>query len=660
MEACMYDKAQKGDYLWRGGERIPVEKEESVFTAVVHDEEELERVRSLPGVHEVRPLETRIVRVYVDEQLRDRAMEEFRKGDDGGVAHHAYRPSDATNTRYYLTDQIVVAVRPDVGEERVEAILADAGVRLMKVYPGQSRTLLVQVMDDAGMNPIKVANALAELPEVEYAEPNLVNRFETFYVPADPLFARQWHLHSAAGLELAGNAHVSAVEAWDLTRGSRDVVVAVLDDGFDLSHPDFTGPGKVVHPKDYVDGDSHPFPESAAGDYHGTPCAGVAIAEENGVGVVGIAPGCAFMPVRFPLHADDDLMWEIFDFVGSRADVISCSWGPVPVYAPLSTLVRDKFSELAETGGPRKKGCVIVFAAGNYNAPLNDPHNTVFRWRHPRLGLVQTTGRILNGNATHPGVIAVAAMTSLNRKSTYSNWGDEIAVCAPSNNFHPLEPGRRVPGLGIWTTDNEAFGHGFTGGSRFTGQFGGTSSATPLVAGICALMISANPALTAAEVKQILQETADKLEDAEPDLILVTNRGSYDAAGRCAWFGFGRANAARAVRRARELAVADTGILDLSLPARVHSRLDDTGATQLFRISVEDRLSLRLRGPAGEDFDLYLRREVPPTTERYDAVGFTSSPNEHIVISPVEAGEYYVMVRSYRGAGEFDLEISLE
>ena len=69
-----------------------------------------------------------------------------------------------------------------------------------------------------------------------------------------------------------------------------------------------------------MDGDSNPFPE--AGDYQGTPCAGVAIAESNGRGIVGIAHGCAFMPVRFPLTTDDDFLVDIFE-VGEKADVKS-------------------------------------------------------------------------------------------------------------------------------------------------------------------------------------------------------------------------------------------------------------------------------------------------------------------------------------------------
>jgi subtilisin family serine protease len=650
-----------GNYFWRGGQRIALEKEPEFFTAIVKDESELERVRSLPGVSEVKPVQNRIFKVHVAQNQRDEAMDRYRSEELGGVCHHAYKPQDSLNTRYYLTDQIVVKFKEGTSHKSIESILSKSGLRLLKEYPGSPRTFLLQVTRDAGKNPIKVANSLAELNEVEYAEPNLVNRFQNAYVPTDTYFDRQWHLRSWNSPDLVEEADVSATEAWENTRGDRDVVIAVIDDGFDLSHPDFSGSGKVVHPKDYVDGDSNPFPVKSAGDYHGTPCAGVALAEENGEGVVGLAPGCSFMPVRFDVGgADDDLIWEIFDYVGKRADVISCSWGPPPVFAPLGQLIADKFHELATSGGPRKKGCVIVFAAGNYNAPLNDPSNTGFVWRHPYYGLLKTRGPILNGEASHPDVITVSASTSMNRKAAYSNWGREISVCSPSNNFHPLNRQIYVPGRGIWTTDNEQYGDGFTGGSRFTGDFGGTSSAAPLVAGVAALVIAENPVLSASEVKQILQDSADKIQDPNPDPVLGLTKGNYDANGHSEWFGNGKVNAAGAVQRARDLRTESTGITNLEMDATTSGNLAGTGNTHLFKVTLGASLGVTLQGPEGEDFDLYVKKDSPPTTEDYDALGYSPTANEKVVISPAQPGEYYIMVRSYRGSGAFDVKVKLE
>lgn len=656
----MKKEKKLGNHFWRSGKKIKLEKEEEFFTVIAKDESELKRARSLAGVKEVKPVQNRIFKVQVSKDKRDSAMEHFRSEETGGVCHHAYRPKDAKNTRYYLTDQIAVRFDPNVSREKIKSIVSKEGVRILKEYPGSPNTFLLQVTRSAGKNPIKIANSLAELDEVEYAEPNLVNRFLASYIPVDTYFDRQWHLRAWEGPELVEDADVSASEAWDITRGKRDVVIAVIDDGFDLSNPDFSGAGKVVHPKDYVDGDANPFPVTAHGDYHGTPCAGVALAEENGEGVVGIAPGCAFMPVRFPLSANDDFLWEIFDYAGKRADVISCSWGPPPVFAPLGQLLTDKFHQLATSGGPRKKGCVIVFAAGNYNAPLNDPDNTNFDWYHPYYGLVETEGPILNGEATHLDVIAVSASTSLNRKAAYSNWGKEISVCAPSDNFHPTDSQAYVPGLGIWTTDNEQYGSDFSGGSRFTGRFGGTSSATPLVAGVAALVISANPLLSASEVKQILQETGDKIEDKEPDPALGLKKGTYDGNGHSEWFGFGRVNAARAVQKAHDLQVKSTGIPELEMSVSAKDNLSKTGDTKVFKVRIGDALSVKLQGPEGEDFDLYLKRDSLPTTESFDIRGYTASANEKVVIQPVQPGDYYIMVRSYNGSGDFEIKVDLE
>jgi subtilisin family serine protease len=542
----------QGAYLWRGGRKIEVEKETDRFTVIPSSANQLERLRSAPGVHAIKGVTNQVFKVETSPAERDSSMAALRSETFNAVVHHAYRPKGSDGTMYYLTDKIIVHFDQKTTSAQINSLLDKYALKVLKEYEGEKNTLLLQVTASSGANPIKVANLLAEEKIVKSAEPNMVNRYVSAFIPSDGYFNRQWHLQSKKGPQLEAEASVNAPAAWDITRGVRSIVVAVVDDGFDLSHPDFHGSHKIVAPKDYVDGDANPFPEAASHDYHGTPCAGVAIAESNGRGVVGIAHGCAFMPVRFPLSADDDLLIEIFEETASNADVISCSWGPPPVFAPLSTAVFNMIKRLAATGGPRGKGCVICFAAANFNAPINDPINTGgCVWQDYGTGTQRrTTGPILNGFAAHPNVIAVAASTSLNRHAAYSNWGKEVSVCAPSNNVHPLDSQAYVPGRGIWTTDNEAFGEGLSAHSRYTGQFGGTSSATPLVAGVAALVLSSNPDLSAAEVKGILQSTADKIVDEGPDVVLGTNQGKYDNHGRCNWFGFGKVNAAKAVNEA--------------------------------------------------------------------------------------------------------------
>ena len=568
------DESDYGRFVPRGGRKIEVAKAADAFTAMVRGEGDVATLAAPGAVRAVRSLTAAqahpyVVEATVAEQDRDTVMDELRR-DHGLVVHHEYVTVDESGTRIQITDEIIAEFAEGTSTETTGAILEAAGVAIKKDYG--PRSYLLVVTDAAGGNPIKVANRLEAYDEVVYAEPVLMNRFATSAVPSDQQFRAQWHLSSAnqTAPDIARDADVSVLEAWNTTKGRREIVVAVLDDGFDLTHPDFQGQGKVVEAVDFTGDDTVPLPES--GDYHGTPCAGVAIAEENGSDCVGVAPGCAFMPVRFPLSATDAWLIEIFRYVSARAHVASCSWGPQPGFAPLHSAVAATFAELARTGGKGGNGLVIVFAAGNYDAPLNATLTTPVRWggrdSSGQFREFSRSGRILNGSAAHPDVIAVSACTSLKRKSLYSNYGREIDVVAPSNNFHPVTIGR-LPGRGITTVDNEPFGDDFTPGKRYTNSFGGTSSACPLVAGVAALVRSANPALTALDVKAVLTATADKITDPSTDPLYGHAKGSYDAQGHSEWFGHGRVNAAAAVAEAVRRLPAPPTVIDRERADRI-------------------------------------------------------------------------------------------
>ncbi|WP_363318816.1 S8 family serine peptidase [Microcoleus sp. CAWBG51] len=337
----------------------------------------------------------------------------------------------------------------------------------------------------------------------------------------------------------------------------RSIVIAIADDSVDLTHPDFQGQGKIVSPIDFKDGDTSPMPV-AESDNHGTSCAGVAAAEENGKGTVGVAPGCALMPIRTSGFLDDESIEKIFNWaIEKGAAVISCSWGAGALYYPLS-LRQSAAITKAATQGRGGRGCVILFAAGNANRPVNGAVDEK-GWPNNVVG-----GKTnwLAGFAVHPDVIAVAASTSLNKKAAYSNWGTSISVCAPSNNAPPgtwlpetgfiataPEVTQYLPGLGVFASDRVGV-VGYDSGD-YTNSFGGTSSATPVVAGVAGLVLSANPRLTAREVRGILEQTADKIVDADADPQLGNRLGNYDAnSQRSDWFGYGKVNALKAVQAA--------------------------------------------------------------------------------------------------------------
>lgn len=583
--------------LYRNGKVIPLQKETEYFTAIISDKKTVEEVDKMEPVEEIKEVFRNVYKIRTrDYQLED-VMNNMRNSSSlSSVCHHAYAPKGDSATRYYITDKVIVQFKAEVSSTKIEGILNKCGLNFVKAYTSVKNAYLLEVTKSACKNPVKICHDLQSMPEVFNAEPNLINRFQHFYQPLDDLYPKQWHLKNAGGIELEPGADVNAPVAWDVTRGDRSIVVAVIDDGFDVSHPDLNGKGKIVFPKDFIDGDFAPTPDAAFGDYHGTPCAGVAIGEENGSGIVGVAPGCAFMPIRFDLAADDHTLFEIFEYAGRRAHVLSCSWGPVPVFAPLSFMLHNQLVDLAANGGPDGKGCLIFFAAGNYNAPLVDMENESFKWRHPRRGLVETTGAILNGHGAHPNVITVSASTSQNRKAAYSNWGKEIDLCAPSNNWHPTDPMVKLPGRGIWTADNEGSGLGFEPGSRYTGRFGGTSSATPLAAGVAALVWSANPGLSAKEVRKILLETTDKITDPDPDPVLQLQKGGYDAQGHSEWFGYGKINAAKAVEAAKPTAEPEPEVEEKTtkgalriIAALVNPKGKESGSENVVLLNLSDQ-----------------------------------------------------------------------
>ncbi|MEM9264816.1 MAG: S8 family serine peptidase [Cyanobacteria bacterium P01_F01_bin.13] len=499
-----------------------------------------------------------LVALKVHRQQLETCLQLARQMASVRFASHVYELANSPNTHLYLLEQLTVQFTVGFPLRTIDELTKKLGLIREKSLDGVERTYVFRVSKTAVENPIKLANRLMRYAQVLVAEPNVVVSTAPLYRPKDQLYDKQWHLQHQGGAGLAVNSHISAEKAWDITRGSRSVVIAVTDDAFDLNHPDLQGMGKLVFPWDLKHRDGLPMP-SQTYENHGTAVAGLAVAEETGGGVVGVAPGCSFMPLQTTGYLDDESIEALFEWaVEHGASVISCSWSPAAVNFSLSLRQRAAINQAA-TKGRNGKGCVVLFSAGNANRPLNGKVSELGWPQNALRGVIQWFG----GFAMHPDVITVSACTSLNRKAVYSNWGKNVSVTAPSNNGPPsmalpnvgnVETGPlvrgRFEGLGMTTCDRT----GATGYSRsnYTSTFGGTSSACPVVAGVVGLMLSANPELRAGEVKQILQDTADKIEDAARDPQLGLAYGRYDNRGHSLWFGYGKVNAYKAVKAARD------------------------------------------------------------------------------------------------------------
>lgn len=544
-----------------------------------------------------------------DAATLEETVDELRESPASDVVTHVYALDETPGGAVIPTGTMTIQFKPDVDAQKRAEILAEFGLEVLEDLDFLPHGYTVRLTDASKENPLKIAAKLQQRDEIETAEPDLSFQISLKHVPTDPLYPQQWHLKNRGDmLGLVAGADVKAEEAWDYATGSRDIVVCVIDDGFDLGHPDFAAPGKIVAPRDFGQADFDPNPVFDD-DNHGTACAGVAIAEENGTGVVGLAPQCAFMPMRMSNWLSDQSVVDMFQYaIDHDADVISCSWSASAWNFPLSTKMHGIIHKAATQGRQNKKGCVILFAAGNENRPLDGVKDGVIS---------------VQGFALHADVIAVGASNSLDKRSSYSNFGPELTLCAPSSGF---------PGRSITTTDRRGI-KGYSTGD-YASDFGGTSSATPLAAGLAALILSVNPELTSAEVKQIMMDMADKID---PE-----NGGYVD--GHSPSYGHGRINAHKAVA----LAAGDS---EEPLPEvlfmehRVHKPIPDLG-------EIEDPITFPLDVVIKEiEVGVDIRH-----TWRGDLRVILKSPNgDDVILENRTGGSQDDIIRNYRSTDEPDL-----
>ncbi|MBN7798211.1 S8 family peptidase [Parahaliea mediterranea] len=360
------------------------------------------------------------------------------------------------------------------------------------------------------LSAIKALNTRAD---VAFAEPNY--RYRASARPNDQYYPLQWHYRQ-----------INLAEAWDITRGSSDVVVAVIDTGVLGGHPDLGG--KFVDGYDFIsdpyhsgDGDGidpdagDPGDGGVAGQssYHGSHVSGtVAAATNNGRGVAGVGWRTRVMPIRV-LGEEGGTVYDIAQGIryaaglgndsgtvpARRADVINLSLGG----AGSSQALRNAIARA------RERGVIVVAAAGNENS--SQPS-------YP---------------AAYPGVISVGAVGPDGVRAPYSNFGATLDLVAPGGDM-----GVDLDGDG--NTDGVISTVGSDTGSGVSYEIGlqqGTSMASPHVAGVIALMKAVRPSLTPAELDQWLLQGRLTMDLGE--------------AGWDGQYGHGLLDAAKAVRTAR-------------------------------------------------------------------------------------------------------------
>ncbi len=419
-----------------------------------------------------------------------------------------------------LTGNILVRFPKGTSGSVIEQRLARAGLSLKRVIHGAHEIALA-----ASRGYVLDVYAGAVRSGLE-AFPEMMRRLYPKLVPTDEYFQYEWYLNNTgnnvqnvySGLPMEGipMADVRAEDAWDISTGDPSTVIAVIDSGVDCNHPELAT--KCIAQYNAITDANDAAPPDPATDItggHGTSVAGVAAAPIDDQGVVGACPDCSIVAVRLidsGTFLTDTMILNGYKFaVDNGATIINNSWGPAgngSYFIPVSSGELEGMDyALAGRGG---KGVVVVYAAGNENIDI--------RWY----------GHLMTDK---PNVIAVAASNHRDHRSTYSNYGDRIAVSAPSSDQY-MNPT-------VYTLERVGGGDVADG---YTKYFGGTSSAAPVVSGTLGLVASLAPDLDASSLIEIIEQTADKVD---PD------GGFYDSEGHSPAYGFGRVNAWRALLRAQ-------------------------------------------------------------------------------------------------------------
>lgn len=412
----------------------------------------------------------------------------------------AFRMPIGITAQDYQPNTVILRVKPDfrsrctptnIDLRTVQTVFSELeGTQLDRIFPTVKQpavkrkapsgpelvdlTLIYRLTYQSSTSLPKVINALLELDVFEYAEPEYI--YQVSATVNDPLTVDQWHL-----------GKVNAYQAWDIETGDPDVVIAIIDTGTDLDHPDLES--KHVKneddPVDGIDNDGDGYVDNFIGwnfieenndaqatlEEHGVHVSGCAApATNNGIGVAGVGYSCSLLPVRVGEESAITRGYEGIVYAAEQgADIINCSWGGS---------FRGQMGQDAINFAVINNDALVVAAAGNSASDLA---------QYP---------------ASYDHVLSVGGTNSEDRKNGFGTFNHSIDISAP--------------GSFIYATRNNGI----------YGNNSGTSMASPIVAGCAAILRSQDPSWSALQLGEILKQTADDIYSVQDNIQYLNKLGT--------------------------------------------------------------------------------------------------------------------------------------
>lgn len=430
---------------------------------------------------------------------------------------------------------------------KLEKLAKENGVEILGKNSFMNSWYILSCDKKSKGNALEMANIFYETGLFSAAQPDLMEDNLTNSLN-DTYFPDQWYLSNTGQAGGINGIDIKAGSAWNVTQGNSDIIVAVLDHGLELNHPDMTNISSIS-----FNTETGTSPSLVLGP-HGVPVGGiVAATSNNNQGVVGVAPQTTLLSISNSLNLQPNasqLLSDGINFAWSNgAHVINNSWG----HNSLQSSILDDAINNALTYGRGGLGTVIIFASGNNNSNTsNYPANS-----NPlilNVGAVDRCG-IRSGRI---GIITEATpcdpwCTTCNPGSAY---GPSLDVVAGGSTISSTDR----QGIEGYNPFNTYIGD-YTN-LDYTRYFGGTSAAAPQVAGVAALILSINPNLTVLEVNNIIERTAQKIR---PDVYSYTTTSGRPNGTWNQYLGYGMVNACLAVQLANTAITGPDFICDPSV-----------------------------------------------------------------------------------------------